>query len=410
VIDLGLSDDDYAEYLRALRSSHRMGVTIKIRNRQEELLEALEVPAGRLIGGSVQVDKGAEVTRSLGLEFLDPEHALRFDITAPGAGMFVDRFVSVSRDVYVEALGRWVRCPVFWGPLSAMNRSGPVITLEAQGKESLLLAPGYATEGYMLAKGAATGAAIRRVARRAGERRLAVGVYPRGLRRARAVRSRSEPWKVIVGGEDTTQGRRIPGIIENLEGEHVVFYDGRGRLTVRRAIRKPVFTFTDAYLLGQPAFAYDMTEFRNAIDVRGEKPEGKKKAPHARVALPANNAHAPARLGRNNRKRWLIDFEDATNAKTDADCRERARAILDKRSRQALEASFECLPVPHLEEVDMVRLRSEDFTVEFPLRTFTIPLTPDTPMSVGYNRRRRLRRHRRRGGWPRHRRARSVRR
>ena len=52
-------------------------------------------------------------------------------------------------------------------------------------------------------------------------------------------------------------------------------------------------------------------------------------------------------------------------------------------ANEGLEASFESLPVPDLEENDPVSLEVSGYVFAFPLHSFTIPLTHDSTMSVG---------------------------
>lgn len=90
----------------------------------------------------------------------------------------------------------------------------------------------------------------------------------------------------------------------------------------------------------------------------------------------------------------MVEFVEAPGLKSDSECEDRAEDILERMSRSGLDASFECLPIPHLEEGDMVRLKSDGFHVKWPLTQFTIPLTAEDSMSIGFNKRPRAKHHR----------------
>ena len=79
----------------------------------------------------------------------------------------------------------------------------------------------------------------------------------------------------------------------------------------------------------------------------------------------------------------MVEFFESDSLKSDAACRDQAEAILASHSNEGVEASFECLPIPHLEEWDHVTLNGPGYSMSFPLQTFTIPLTSDSSMSVG---------------------------
>lgn len=374
-------------YADALRTSHRIRVDLTVRDRDEKPVGSLSAPINRMLSGSVDVDATADITRSLHLTVIDPERKLRFEANSPAHGaLYADRFLSARYEVLVEPIEAWVSVPVFWGPISKYERSGGEVTLEAQDKESLLLAPHYATHGYTIPKRTRLDDAIERVARRAGERRFALPRLDHRLARPRPVTARQEPWKVLAGGAENREGRRIAGLVEKAPGNRHVYYNPRGRLAVRRVAKRPSWTFAHGRdLISHPQVRHDTGEVINCVVVTGAKPKGKPPA-HGRAVLPARHPLSPAKLAWNGVPRERTAFVD-TELKTDRACRQRAAEVLDRLAAGGVEATFECLPVPHLEPWDRVRVVTPEMHFSFHLRKFTLPLTAADPaMSIGFNR------------------------
>jgi hypothetical protein len=381
MIDLALTPNQREAFEASLLDSHRIRIGLSIHDQDEREIDTIR---GKLLSGSVQVDAAGEVTRSLALELLDEERSMRFEPNSPADGaLYVDRFIGVTYGVEVVALERWVDVPVFFGPLTKVDRRGPIVRVEAQGKERLLLAPHYATQGYSVRKRTRVDDAIRQVAGKAGEEKFALPDMGVRLRRARGVGPESEPWKVIKGGEVTAKGKTLPGLIDSAASSNLVpFYDGRGYLTARRRDAPTVFTFKGDALLDEPTVEYDVSAFRNTVIVRGGK-KGKKGRAGGRASLPGAHPLSPRSLARHGDPRYLTEFVEADGLKTDQKCRRRAEELLAKLSTEGVKASFNCLPVPHLEENDEVTLRTPEASVTFSVREMTIPLTASTSMSVG---------------------------
>lgn len=387
-------------YLDALTTSHRIRLDLKLRNRNEEPIRSLTAPISRVLSGAVNVDSTADVSRWLDLTVLDPNDRMRFEADSPADGaVFADRFLSARQEILVEALDAWVSVPVFWGVLTGYSRNGAEVALEAQGKERLLMAPHYATQSYTLGKRMRLDDAIRRVATRAGEGRFDLPDLDHRLQNRRAVTAQDEPWKVLSGGMENREGKRIPGIVERAPGDRRPYYSPTGRLTVRKLRRKPTYTFAEGLnLLSRPQVSYDATEFINTVHVKGAAPKGKPAA-YGRAVLPANHPLSPNKLARNGKPRHMTYFVE-TELKTDQECRERAKQTLERMAAAGVEASFDALPAPHLLEDEVVRLRTDAYDFAFRLKRFTIPLSATDSMSVGANRpTQKWRRHKTNARW-----------
>ena len=379
MLHLELSHDERDEYRSALLDSHRMRVQIAIRDNDEEVIET---PDRMVLEGSVTIDADSEVSRSLDLTLLDPDNKVRFNPSNPAQGvLFAGFFIAVQYGVYVDALEDWIDAPIFWGIISGYSHSGPEVHIEAQGKESLLMDPYLATEGHTLPKGLHIDEAIKRVARYAGEERFDIPNLAGKLHDDVVIRPGDELWATIARGRKSL-------VAQTGSKPHQIFYDGRGRLKLRRLNHNVVWRFrADETILSPVELGWDMAEARNWVRVRGTKPKGEKRAAVGQVELQPAHPMSPRAMARNDVDRAMAMFEDSDNLSTDADCRERAREVLEANAEVSVSASFDSLVVPTLEPGDMITVETGDFPVRFPLRQVTIPLTADTPMTIGATRR-----------------------
>lgn len=396
MLNLNLTASERDALLETLESSHAMRIDVAIRDRDEKEVASLTEEGNRVISGSVQVDATADVSRSLNLTLLDPRHELRFDNTNPAKGaLYADNFISVKYEVYVESLERWISIPVFWGVLTKFDRTGATVSVEAQGKESLLLAPHLATNAYTLRKGTKLQDAIKAVAARKGEHRFSIPHMKHGgnfekLHKHISVLPEREPWHVIVGGDVDANGKKKPGLLSFSKTQRIAFYNGEGKLCIKNANQSPAFVFDKATLISPPTLSYDTLSFINTVVVKGGKAKGAQNHARGRASLPASNPISPYALRRNGKNRYLTQIFEFDGLKSDQACKDRAERILKSKANEGVSASFDCLPIPMLEEGDKVTLKTPEYSVTFPLTNFTIPLTSDAPMAINTNKRVRI--------------------
>lgn len=380
--NLNLSNTQRDAFHTALETSGKRRVTITIRDRNEAKIADLTPP--KIISGAVQVDAQASVTRSLNLVCLDPFHKLQFDANSPASGsLYADNFVSIEYGVYIIGTDSWIDVPVFWGPLTDFQRQGPEVTIEAQGKETLGLDPHLVRHGYTLHRGMTIANAVKNVMNRVGETRYHLETMSGRLHKHRAVAPGEAPWTIVAGGGIDSSGNNKPALVHKVNGHAMLYYNGIGRLTHRSRNAGHVFTFHTHQLLDQPGFHFDILNVRNHVEVKGGVPKKSKHHFRGHATLPDVHPLSPYALRRNGQPRYMVQFFESDSLKSDAQCRAQAQAILAAHSSEGLEASFDCFPVPHLEEWDHVALEGPGYSVSFPISTFTIPLTTDAPMSVG---------------------------
>ena len=377
MIPLGLSAAEQREFHRALNDSHDIDVRVALLDMEENALGDL---SGWVLGGQVVADMDAEVTRSLQVTLLDPGRRSGIDPDAPERSARLDRMVHVSYGVWVDALGEWVRVPVFRGPITKAGRDGAVLEVEALGKEHLMRTDGGIVHTY--AAGRRRTSVIRDIARRAGERRMVIPTWaPRVSKKGGIPKlgKRSDPWPWLRKLADSMRGQ--------------IWYDGAGTLRLRKHPTRICWWWTEGSLLSEPRITTDDQAVINFVRVTGQPPEGKKWKIEGEAPLPAWHGHSPQRLGRRGVPRYLVEEIEDDSIRTSRD----AQAAADRRIREvaveSYSAEFDCLPVPHLDLGDVCHLAWDDAPGAFRLRRFTLPLTAGEAMSVGYHRetRRRLR-------------------
>ena len=375
-----LTPDQVTAYQDALVTSHRIRTLITLLDHNEAPVKGL-IP--QVLTGAVQVDATQAVTRSLSMTYLDPNHKLTFDSSSPSAGAFyADNFIQVSYGVET-ALG-WVDVPVFTGPVTAFSRTGPEVTVEAQGKESLALDPHLVTQGYVIGKNSQVRDGILAVVGRLGEKNTSLGMVAGRMTRHRTVGRGEEPWLVLVGGSQDANGKPLPGLTSKAKDHPFLFYDGRGTLTAKGRGGPAKWDFTEQQITSQPGYTYDVLDARNRVYVEGGTPKAHpKKHWTATAVLPASHPLSAQSLARNGRPRYLTTMAQSDSLKGDHACQLYANRMLSQLAHEGLTATFDTLPVPHLEELDPVRLVTQGYVFSFPLSSFSIPLTHDQVMTVG---------------------------
>jgi hypothetical protein len=371
---LGLGPDDFGHLIRTLFSDHtrRFRVQSLTLNGQ---WDADLTPL--MLDGQVSVDATADVTRTLDLTLLDPHHTLDFDSDSPSdTALYLDRMIRVWYGVLIDyghgEGWEWEDIPVFTGPITELSRSGPEISVSAEGKEGLVM--GAVWRPITIPKKRTKVAAIRIIMReRGGETRF--GHFPNI--KAKLPRDLSLNREDIIWTRCRSLARSL-----NLQ----LFYDGAGECRLRRHPGRPVVTFTDDSMISPLQVDYSI-DVVNAVFVRGGIPKtGEKVQINATEVAPASHPLSPWRLGRHGEPRYLLETVEDSSIRSYAEARRHARQRLAHGLAQGVDASFDCLPLPMLDPGDMVEAHTGDGAVTFRANSFGIPLGGDSPMSMGYHR------------------------
>lgn len=372
MIPLGLSSAEQAKFHAKLKDSHSIHVTVQVLSLEGSRLEDI---SDMLLDGQVDIDADADVTRSCSLTILDPRRSTSFDSDSPATGaLFLDRMVRIVYSVNVPTIG-WVDAPIFTGPVVKLDRTDDILNIEAQGKE--VLAMGAVWSPMTFKKGANRAEVIETILRRrAGETKFSFPEFPHRLPRDLSVGRQSVPWLVAKM------------VARSMDKQ--LFYDGRGTARLRRLPGNPSFDFrsgTDGALVTQPQVAYGSDNVKNLVWVKGGVPRGEKKAIQTWLAAPRSHPLSPVRLGRNGVPRYLLETVENTNIRSLAEAKQVAKTRLGVLLAQHVDVTFDCLPIPHVEPMDMYRLATPEFAMSFRMRQASIPLTTGSAMSMGYLRR-----------------------
>lgn len=368
MVPLGLTTAERTAFEATLRSSHERRVEILILDMEQRTLSTIH---HTILDGQVVVDSESDVTRSASVTFLDPNRTLNFDTESPDDGaIFLDRMIRIHYCVFVPSLDRWVEVPVFTGPVTSVSRDGAEVSIECQGKEAL--ANQAVWNPYTKPKGAYVVNVLRDLlARRAGENRFDLPSDRSRLSKAITLPREANVWEEA----------------KKIAGSRPLWYDGRGWLRWQNPSNSPVFTFRTGdggSILTRPSVSYTTDDVKNIVHVTGAVPKGSKSAITAVAHAPAGHPLNHGRLGRSGVNRYLVDFVEDDTLTTKARAQSRADSLLSLQLLQAVEVQFDAMPIPHLEPWDVVTLKTDDYTTDFRMRQFTIPLTSGNPMPVGY--------------------------
>jgi hypothetical protein len=336
-----------------LRASYEMRIRASLLDLEGDTLRPLRVTDGQVNG-----DAGGVPTRTASVDMLD----------APEVGP--NRMVRVEYGVLTAA--GWVDLPLITGvvPPNGAERQGRVTSVTLHGKESLAFAPvlrPVTVPGRMHAD-----KAIRvLLGEHSGETRFDLGDMPR-LGRDVTVERGESLWSGVQ-----TIARRVG---------RQVFYDGRGVCVGRRPPGNRSVTFRDGNrgsVLSVPARSMSGEDVINVVDVTGGTPKGAKK-PIRVPALVAPSSHplSPRKLGRNGVPRSLPLAIEDDSIRSTAEARERQRAELRDGLRRGLEVAVDVVPDPRVEELDLVGVQFDFWSVSVRLRRWSIGLRPG-PMSIG---------------------------
>lgn len=378
---LGLSDAELRAYHRTLVTpGHRRRIIVDVYTLDGDLRASLTPD---FVDGQVMVDatQGAEQpTRILDLSFTDPTRSIHFEPNAPGeAPLHRSRIVQVTDARRVEELGEWVECEVFTGPIWDFDRLGALVTIVGHGLERQGLGQKWTPRTFR--KRTKKTDAIRDLLYDTGERRLG-GIPDLGARM---------PERLTVTRMDSPWPRAVR-LAASMDRQ--LFYPGHGRPILRRIPSKPVFTFDGRHLVSEITIdrgdPQGSSGFHNTFVVVGTKSKGAKKRPQAVRSLPPGHPLSAQSLARNGEPHRLVKREELRQVKTQAEAAARAERMRDAALRTLVSYSFDSVPIPHLDEEDLVRVRTEDdgsFTVR--LRQFSIPLGYEgaPPMTIGAIRR-----------------------
>lgn len=368
MIDLGLSSAAKKALLSTLAEHHIVGTEVHLLDLEHRSLGKFD----KVLGGQVVIDAGATVTRQAQVSILDPRSQVKVD-TDEGLPR-VDRMIRVYYNVWVGSpVNDWVSIPVFTGPITIARREAGVVSIEALGKEHLAIGPTWKPATYP--KGRNRVETIRSIMRElAGERHFQmVEGWSARLDKTISMTKNSSAWSWTGN------------IARSMSAQ--VFYDGRGRLRLRKKPIRSVFTFRDGdggTVLTIPIVSEGEQVMVNIVRVVGAVPKGKKGPLTKELSLPSAHPYSPQRLGRNGKPRYLPEAIEDDSLRTQAEVDAAAKRRIAELQIDEQQVSFDSLPIPMLEEYDLVTIDCEAAKGSVRIVQMTIPLGHAGVSTVGY--------------------------
>lgn len=369
---LPLTRSERLAYAETLSSVYTKRIRVSLLDRNGQTVENL---TSAFRDGRVTVDAHAQVTRGLSLEILDPQRRYGFDAdTYQGGDLDLSRMARVFWVVDGPLLAKAISVPVFTGPLTQLRRDGALVRIEGQGKEAIGLTPSRRT--LTIRKGARRTDAIKTILReRMGETRLgAIPDLPARL-----------PSDVVVGPKDAPWERAVR-LGKSLDRQ--LYYDGAGVPRLRRRPGRETWEFrggeNGGSLTSPVSVSADLQQVKNHIRVTGATPKGKKQPIMATATADRTHPMSPWKLGPAGAPMWLTDEVSNDHLRSVKECQN----LADRRLRDGLrlihDTSFNALPVPHLDPLDLVKVVTDYEAATTRLETFTLPLGLGSDMAVGY--------------------------
>lgn len=373
MLDMGLTRAQKRAYELLLRSNHRVHVSIQILNLDHVYLADM---SHRLLEGQVDIDASADVSRSLTLSLYDPKSSLDMTSISPDDGaLYLDRMVRVVYSIAPPDGSVWYPCPIFCGPITKMDRSKGVVSIEAAGKDHLMYSSVWTPVVYK--KGRKKTDVLIDLLRDFGEARYKVPRYKARLPKNLSISDKTVPWKAI---------RNLASSVNC----HA-FYDARGWATVRGLGKQRVFVFTEDHVTNVPQFGYSLEGVINAVKVIGGKPKGSKRKIRVKIRVDRSHSLSPWNLGRLvggvRKPRDYMEIIEDENILSNKEATRIAKSRLRVGILEEVEASFDSVVIPHLEVNDVVGVRVGDFSTSMRYRKASIPLTGRPVGTVGYNKR-----------------------
>jgi hypothetical protein len=320
--------------------------------------------------GQVTIDTEAEVTRALDLTLLDPLHRVNLDPDDPSeTSIFIADMISIVYVVIDPYRKNNFEIPIFCGPVSAVERDDVEISVKALGKESLGLANVW--DGRTFKEGQEKTTVIKQILRDImGETKLDVKDRAAKLPQDQKLNSEDKPWTVA---------KKIAGSM-NMQ----LFYDGRGVAVLRKRSSTPVVTLDEQWLTTEPQPSYDLSAVINAVKVIGGTPKKAKDPVKAKAVAKRSHPLSPWRLGRGGVPRYLWTTIQDDSLRTKKECKDLAQKVLQNGLLAGVTASADGIPCVRLQELDVVRYKTEHTTIHAPLKKFTIPLLGGQDATYGY--------------------------
>lgn len=363
-INIGLSAAQLTDYWRMLWSPHRIKIDAHILDLNHNFLQDV---SDRFVSGQVNFDVNQDVTRTASISLADPDKSLAI---YGGYETYMKRMVQLYYSISDPMGAYWYTTPVFCGPITNFDQDEIFANINLAGKDSL--AYGSVWNPKTFPKGTLVTDIIRWIlVNQIGENRFNIPNSGKKVTKDYAMQRDAIPWKAL---------KQLYSMLG-----YVIFFDGRGDLQYRTGAGDPVAGFANHQLLSKPKVAFSPEGFANSVWVEGGDPKGDKTIVRGFAELYAAHPFSAYSLGRNDVPRYytkqvsdssIVDPDDAANT---------AVTELLKSIYLNINAQWDGVPYPLLEEYDVYQIATPELYATFRFNQGTLPLTHDATMSMGYS-------------------------
>lgn len=370
MIKIGLTSAGEKALIETLAKDHLVSCTVQLLSLDHE-------PLGRIVGqvtdGQINYDATTQVSRQAQVTVIDPDKRIAVD-TDDGQPR-LNRMIRVHYNVWVgNPIWDWVKIPVFTGPITQTSRSSDgTVQIEASGKQSLATGPTEQPRSF--AKGLNRVNVIRVIlSELAGETRFKL---PKGWTARTAKR--------ISMGRQSSAWSHATILARSMKAQ--LYYDGWGNVRLRKVPVRPSFTFRDGdggMVLSAPVVTDSSDDLVNRAEVTGAIPKGKKKPLKGIAQLPPWHRYSPQMLRRGGRNKFYIEFVEDDSLRTQKEVDAAAERIIKRVQVAEAEVSFEALPMPLMEEGDIIVVDADGAHVTAPMSKMSLPLGHDGVSTIGY--------------------------
>lgn len=364
---MGLDREDSERLHKTLTGDHCMHVSVNMTDLDNNSLADYTT---YFYDGQVTINSQSEITRSCGMTLFDPLSRISLDGVNPIEGsLYYDKMIQVRYFVWKPLTLDIFEIPVFRGPISEMNRNGPMVEITAMGKEMLGMGAIWSTKQYL--RGTKKYDIIVDLLQNfAGETDLDLDYKDDVI---------AAPLVLPLEAQPFTEAKKIAASM-GLQ----LFYDGNGTARMRQRPTSPVFEYRDGdggTIRSKPSVKYDSSTLKNAVLVRGATPTGGSSPVSAYSMAPTTHPFNHLKLGRTRKNgtrahRVLLEIIEDTNITTAAQAQRLSDIRLNEFLLQGVSVSMEVTCIPMLEEDDYVVAKVEgEYSVPFRAREYVIPLT-----------------------------------
>lgn len=228
---------------------------------------------------------------------------------------------------------------------------------------------------------------LRVLLRTTGERKYAFGSFAdRRLPKNFKIPKDASVWAIA--------NKIVESVNQHSKIQWRVFYDGAGVLRVENMANG--FFFDEDVVLNQPTTDFSLESFRNTTIVSMTRGKEAQSAKPVISSLPRRHPLSAAKLARNSKKRYLVENIENSNVRNRSQASKIGSAKLKKLSTENIDVAFDSLVIPILVPGSRCSVSVDGLVQTFAIKAYSIGLRADNSMSVGYTRRMRTKRKKRR--------------